>query len=150
MLKTVILQCRSKGKADKRISDREDCSKVLNTPDILCNLLAITSRYLLRKAARIRVSHLCHQVGLLQIGVARCARPWTRPCSLCRVSASASNSVGQTGDAAKCVLKEEVIDLSRVWQGLLYQLNCPGVIPEHLGTKLSLSNFCCLTFVRHL
>lgn len=29
-------------------------------------------------------------------------------------------------------------DLSRDWQGFSYELNWPGVIPQRLGTKLSL------------
>lgn len=51
MLTTVILQCHLKGKADNRISDRGSGSKILNMPGILCELVAIASRYLLRKAA---------------------------------------------------------------------------------------------------
>jgi len=44
MLKAVVLQCHSKSKADKRISDREDCAKILNTPGILCNLVSIAKK----------------------------------------------------------------------------------------------------------
>lgn len=51
---------------------------------------------------------LCHQVGLLQIGVVPCAMAWTRPCSLHSLY-QYKHLADQAGDAGKCVFREEVI-----------------------------------------
>lgn len=128
------------------ISDREDCSRVLHTPGILCTLVVIaSSRYKLRKAAQIPMcptpaGTASHRGGYLH----QTLDPW-RPCSPCRVSSSVSNSMNKTGDIAKCVLREGVTDLERliISSELTYK---HSVLLEYLGIKLHkllwLFNFC--------
>lgn len=72
-------------KLTKDFLEREDCSKVLNTPGVLCHCIQT-----LAKKSCTESWVFCHQVGLLQIGVVHCAIPWTRPYSLHRVSTSKS------------------------------------------------------------
>lgn len=95
----------SQSKKERR-SDR-DCSEVLHTPDMLCTLVVVASRYNLRKAAQIpecstpdgtaahKNSHLCH--------------PWAS--SPYRICTSVNNAQNQAEDAAGCALKEDAIDL---------------------------------------